>query len=311
MAAAGVVRRQHRARDEDARHADARVVGVDRVAALRDAALVEADVGQQPAVGDGQVGRLVGGLGVHQIDRLEIVGQPVLVVADPQPAVGGDFGRGGQAGAAAVQRILGQRLHAVQHQQVVEVDLGAVGHALQLFDILRHAFLGEGQVLARVQGRLAPASDAQPLRFGLEVATVGRQHGVDDHAPMLADLPAHLAMRSLHTDDGHRLLAEAGMRVVFWCGEKGLGSTAISGGLGVQRCKRDEYLSRLYPQRRTAGKGKLDVTAIRRLVDETISAVKIVGQHSSSAVEALRSRQSGREGSAGRNSGRARGYDCA
>ena len=75
------------------------------------------------------------GPGVDYVDRVEVVGQPILVVSNQQRLVGGDLGRSRQAGAACVERVLGQRLHAVQDQQVVEVHLRAVGDASQLLDV--------------------------------------------------------------------------------------------------------------------------------------------------------------------------------
>ena len=185
---------------------------------MGDAVFVEADIGQQAAVGDRQEGRLGRGPGVDYVDRVEVVGQPVLVVPDQQRLVGGDFGRGREAGAARVQRVLGQRLHAVEHQQVAEVHLGAVGDAAQLLDVLRHALLGEGQVLARMQDRLVPVAQLEALALLLQKAPVGGQHLVDDLAAVLADLPAHGQGAALGVDDGNGLARGVGCWVAGWDG---------------------------------------------------------------------------------------------
>ena len=94
-----------------------------------------------------------------------------------------------------------------EHQQVVELYPGTLGHSLQLFHVAASALLREGKVLAGVQNRLAPARDPKAIPLALEVAAIGLQHLVDGLAPVFADLAAHVTVRALHVHDGHRLVA--------------------------------------------------------------------------------------------------------
>jgi len=68
---------------------------------------------------------------------------------------------------------------------------------------------------------------------------------VDDRAPILADLPAHLVVGSLDAHHRQRLLAEAGSWVVFGCGGDGAEVHGI-----LRQVERNKDLSRIIPPKK-------------------------------------------------------------
>ncbi|MBV6466257.1 MAG: hypothetical protein PGMFKBFP_01561 [Anaerolineales bacterium] len=201
---AGRLRGQHRARNEDARDADARIVGVDRVAELRDPVGVEPDVGQQPAVRHGEIRRLVLWRGVDHHHVVLVFGQPVFVVRAQHVTVCRALFVHRETGAARkMERVHRHGFHGVQHAQVVERHLRALSHALDLVHILRIFFLRERDELARLDLRALPGE--REFGVGLFQQDLGVANAVRD-LPFggLAELPSHFAVRAGDADDRRR-----------------------------------------------------------------------------------------------------------
>ena len=69
--------------------------------------------------------------------RLDLLRIPVLVVAGHRPAVGDDRERGAVLGRPVAVGLAGELLAAVEGEEVVEADVGRLGHAAELVDGLR------------------------------------------------------------------------------------------------------------------------------------------------------------------------------
>ena len=148
---------QHSPRHHRARRADARIVRINGIAHLGNAVCIEPNVGQQPAVGHRQEGRPVPGLGMDDENVIFVFRYPVLVVGEQDMPVGGPLLVDRHAGAACqVQGIHGHCFHGVDHHQVLETDICALGDAHQLIHVLRVALLGKRQVFASLDLRACP-----------------------------------------------------------------------------------------------------------------------------------------------------------
>jgi hypothetical protein len=109
-----------------------------------------------------------------------------------------------------VKRILGNGFDTIEHQQIVEVNLSAIGDALQLFDVLGQAFFGEGEILSGVEDGSIPVSYLHPISLLIEITPIGFEHLSHNLLAIRPDLLSHFVMASFDVNDGDPLAAAGG-----------------------------------------------------------------------------------------------------